>query len=264
MGKKSKKNDQLVANELAQAARLPHSTLGHLQSMDHAVAIAVAMPAHLVRRPSVAVAELLRDARAVAAAAAANLEALVARGLSASLPNELIARADALSQAQAMWLADRHRCLKSDASAVLLHDAEALRLAAIAVVGLALRKSRDGRARLDALTDGEGIADLIADLKELAQLVIDAELALELVNEDPGALAASLEKAGKKVAAALANDTAGRTISSSKDVRDRLAVLVEDAIDEIRAFAAVAFHDDPTHERRGAFASLTPHRRLRH
>ena len=118
--------------------------------------------------------------------------------------------------------------------------------------------------RFDALTDGEGIADLIADLKQLAQLVIDAELALELVNEDPDALAAALEKARKKVAAALINDHAGRTISANKDVRDRLAVLVEDAIDEIRAFAAVAFHDDPTHERRGAFASLTPHRRLRH
>jgi hypothetical protein len=256
-----KKKDKARDSKKALDKPLPHSTPGHLQSIDHAVTVALALPAELLRRPTTAVEELLRDARAVAAAATLHREALVDRGLTAAMADELVARADALSQAQAMWLADRRRGLKNDVTAVLLKDAETLRSTTRAVVGLALRKSRDGQIRLDAISGGEGIADLVDDLAKLSRLVKDADMALELINEDPVALASTLDKVRRKVEGSMLDDDAGRIVSGSKDLRDRLAVLVEDAIDEIRAFAAVAFHNDTTHERRGAFASLAPRRR---
>jgi len=234
---------------------LPHSTPGHLERIDQAVAIAQALPAEHVRRPALPIGDLLRDARTVAAAAETWRDALVARGLADSLASDLVARADALSQAQAMWLAERSRGLKATASTLALREAEALRSEATAILGLALRRSRDGQARLDAVSHGEGIADIVADLEALAALARDADLALAAINEDAESLARGLDKAKKAVESAAAKE-GGRLVSSSKDTRDRLAVLVEDAIDEIRAFAAVAFRADPTNERRGAFAPV--------
>jgi hypothetical protein len=261
MGKPDKRKKQVAtattptAATTATAPRLPHSTPGHLERIDQAVAIAMALPAEHVRRPALPIGELLRDARTVAAAADTWRDALVARGLADSLASDLVARADALSQAQAMWLAERSRGLKATASTLALREAEALRAEASAILGLALRRSRDGQARLDALSWGEAIADIVADLDALATLARDADLALAAVNEDAEALARELDKARKAVENAAAKD-AGRIVSSSKDTRDRLAVLVEDAIDEIRAFAAVAFRADPHNERRGAFAAV--------
>lgn len=237
------------------ASRAP----GHAERIDQAVTIALALPAPLMRRPGLPVEELLREARMVAAAARAHLDALVSRGLAASIADDLVARADALSQAQAMWLAERSRGLKATASTLVLREAEALRAEAVAVLGLALRRSRDGWARLDEIGHGEGIADLVTDLAALSVLARDADLPLEEINEDASALATRLDKARKAVEGAIAKD-GGSVVSSSKDVRDRLSVLVEDAIDEVRAFAAVAFRADPTNERRGAFASLAVRR----
>jgi hypothetical protein len=252
-GKKSKRAEHRAEADAPRAVRLPHSTPEHLSNIEHAVAIAMAMPAHSVKSPRVPVAELLRDARSVASAATVHHDALVERGLPAQLAEELVARADALSQAQALWLADRRRGLKADATAVLLRDAEILRADAMAILGLALRKSRDGQARLADVGGGEGIAELLADLSTLSTLAKDAEGALTDINEVGSDWERALDKARKGVAAAASGGEA-RVVSSNKDLRDRLAVLVSDAIDEVRAFAAVAFRHDGDGARRGAFA----------
>lgn len=258
---KNRKTATSATDEVA-AVRLPHSTPGHVERIDQAVLIALALPASFVTRPDLPVEDLLRDARAVAGAATAHLEVLVARGLGEALPGDLIARADALSQAQAMWLAERSRGLKATASALVLREAERVRADAIAVLGLALRRSRDGLARLDTLGHGEGTADLIADLAALASLARDADLALADINDDADGFAASLDKSRRTIEQAIDGDAA-RVVSTSKDLRDRLAILVEDAIDEIRAFAAVAFRGDATWDRRGAFSPVGLRRRPR-
>jgi hypothetical protein len=239
-----------------QATSLPHSTPTHEARIERARALARALPAGAVPEPSRRIPDILRDARTVAAACSAHAQALAARGLPGQLAEDLVARADALSQAQALWLADRRGGLRAESTAVLLADADALRDEAVAIAGLALRKSRDGQARLHALRDGEGIADLIADLRDLASLARDAADAFDAVNEDATSLAQRLQKARKKLEEALANDGTGQVVSSAKDLRDRLAVLVEDALDEIRAYAAVAFRSDENNVRRGAFATL--------
>ncbi|MBM4280251.1 MAG: hypothetical protein FJ137_05670 [Deltaproteobacteria bacterium] len=208
--------------------------------------------------PSRRTTALLRDARTIAAACRAHADALIARGMPSHAAADLVARADALSQAQALWLADRRSGLRVESTAVLLADADALRDDVTALAGLALRKSRDGLERLASLRDGEGIAELIADLRDLAALARDAAAAFEDINEDPGALESRLLGVSRKLEAALAADDAGQIVSSAKDLRDRLAVLVEDAIDEVRAFAAVAFRGDPDNARRGSFAVLSP------
>ncbi len=248
-----KKNKGSASEASAVAARLPHSTPEHLKSIEHAIAIAMAMPKGSVSAPAVPVADLLRDARSVAAAASAHEAALVARGLGAHVADELVARADALSQAQALWLADRRRGLKAEATALLLRDAEIVRADALAILTLALRKSRDGQARLADVDGGEGIAELVADLGTLSSLCRDAGAALAEINESADTWRKALDKAKKAVVAAT-DDGEGRIVSSNKDLRDRLAVLVSDAIDEIRAFAAVAFRHDGDSARRGAFA----------
>ncbi len=237
--------------------RLPHSTLHHQQSIDHAVALAMALPPHAIRARRRSVETLLRDARTVAAAAALHEHALVARGLNPALTDELVARADALSQAQALWLGDRSRGLRANASSLLLREAESLRNDALALLTLALRRSCDGQERLLAVTGGEGIAELIADLRAMTALANSAEQALADINEDASSLAKELSRARKRVEQAVADDELSSIVSPSKDIRDRLAVLVEDAIDEIRAFALVAFRTDPTTERRGAFAIIS-------
>jgi hypothetical protein len=261
MGKSDKHKKAAPAPSLTTppTKKLPHSTPSHLARIDQALAIAQALPAELVRRPSLPVTELLRDARSVAAAAETWRDALVARGLSEHLASDLVARADALSQAQAMWLAERSRGLKATGSTLVLREAELLRSDVLALLALALRRSRDGLARLEALTNGEGIADLLRDLETLAHLVRDAAVALAAINEDAAALGRAIEKAHKAVHSAVSKE-AGDVLSSSKDTRDRLAVLVEDGIDEVRAFAAVAFRNDPTQDRRGAFVTVS----LRH
>jgi hypothetical protein len=240
------------------SSSLPHSTPAHEARIDRARALARALPAVAVHEPVRRTTDLLRDARSVAAACRVHGAGLAARGLPAHAADDLVARADALSQAQALWLADRRSGLRAEATAVLLADADALRDDAIAVAALALRKSRDGQERLASLRDGEGIADLIADLVDLAALARDAADAFEDVNEDPAALESRLLKTARKLDAALSNADAGHVVSSAKDLRDRLAVLVEDALDEVRAFAAVAFRADADNVRRGAFAALSP------
>jgi hypothetical protein len=240
------------------SSSLPHSTPAHEARIDRARALARALPAVAVHEPVRRTADLLRDARMLVAACRVHADALAARGLPGHAADDLVARADALSQAQALWLADRRSGLRAEATAVLLADADALRDEAVAVAGLALRKSRDGQERLASLRDGEGIADLIADLADLAALARDAADAFNDVNEDPTALESRLSKTVRKLESALADADAGHVVSSAKDLRDRLAVLVEDALDEVRAFAAVAFRADADNARRGAFASLSP------
>jgi len=258
MGKRAKARKEDVSGRgEAPQARLPHSTPRHLRSIDHAVAIAMALPGHLVRRPSAPVEALLRDARTVSAAAREHLAALVARGMGEGAADELVARADALSQAQAMWLTDRSRGLCKDASSLLLREAEGLLADAVAVLTLALRKSREGQERLASLSGGEGILELVDDLKRTAALVRAADDALFAINEDAASLAKELDRARKRVESAVIDDEAASIVSPSKDSRDRLAVLVEDAIDEVRAFAFVAFRADPTTARRGAFATVS-------
>ncbi len=61
-----KKNKGSASEASAVAARLPHSTPEHLKSIEHAIAIAMAMPKGSVSAPAVPVADLLRDARSVA------------------------------------------------------------------------------------------------------------------------------------------------------------------------------------------------------
>jgi hypothetical protein len=237
---------------------LPHSTPAHEARIEAALALARALPAAALVEPSRRTSDLLRDARTIAAACRTHAAALLARGLPRHAADDLVARADALSQAQALWLADRRGGLRAESTAVLLADADALRDEVIALAGLALRRSRDGLERLASLRDGEGIAELIADLRDLAALARDAAAAFEDIHEDPATLETRLLSTSRKLAAALAADDAGHVVSSAKDLRDRLAVLVEDAIDEIRAFAAVAFRTDADNTRRGAFAVVSP------
>ena len=239
------------------SSSLPHSTPAHEARIDRVRSLARALPASAVHEPARRTTDLLRDARSLASACRVHADALAARGLPAGAADDLVARADALSQAQALWLADRRSGLRAESTAVLLADADTLRDEAIAVAGLALRRSRDGLERLRALRDGEGIGDLIRDLLDLAALARDAAEAFEDVNEDPAALEARLTRTARKLDAALTAVDAGHVVSSAKDLRDRLAVLVEDSLDEIRAFAAVAFRADADNARRGAFASLS-------
>lgn len=242
----------------ATAPALPHSTPAHEARIESALALARALPAAAIVEPARRTTELLRDARAIAAACRLHGPALASRGLPRHATDDLVARADALSQAQALWLADRRSGLRNESTAVLLAEADALRDDVAALSGLALRKSRDGLERLASLRDGEGISELIADLRDLAALARDASSAFEDVHEDPAALEQRLLSTSRKLETALAADDAGHVLSSAKDLRDRLAVLVEDAIDEIRAFAAVAFRADIDNTRRGAFAVLPP------
>ena len=241
----------------------PRNSAEHITAVYTALQLADALPSESVKSPDGSVEEVLRDARQLAAATRAYEADLIARGLSPSMATVLEARADALSQTQALWMADRRKGLRKESTAALIAEAEEARADVLAVADLALRRSRDGLARLANIREGEGLADLAADLRDLAVLVRDADDAFAIVNEDADALADRLKKLSKKLNEALADEDAGRVVSSSKDRRDRLVVLVKDAIEEVRAYARVAFRKDTTNERRGAFMSVAARRKKR-
>ncbi len=250
MGKKTKK-----------AAASTRNSAEHVAAVYVALQLADALPSESLKPPDGSVEELLRDARQIAAAARAHEAELVARGLSPTMAGVLEARADALSQTQALWMADRRKGLRKESTAALIAEAEEARADVLAVADLALRRSRDGLGRLANIREGEGLADLAADLRDLAGLVSDAEDAFALVNEDAVLVSDRLKKLGKKLSDALADEDGGRVVSSSRDRRDRLVVLVRDALEEVRAYARVAFRKDFTNERRGAFTSVAARRR---
>ncbi|MDP2343386.1 MAG: hypothetical protein Q8O67_20680 [Deltaproteobacteria bacterium] len=251
MGKKTSK----------QAPTSSRNSAEHHAAVFVALQLADALPSESVKAPDASVEELLRDARQLAAATREHQDELIARGLAPNMAATLEARADALSQTQALWMADRRKGLRKESTAALIAEAEEARRDALAIADLALRRSRDGLARLANIREGEGLADLAADLRDLSALVSDAGDAFALVNEDADVLSDRLKKLGKKLTEALASEDAGRVVSSSKDRRDRLVVLVKDAIEEVRAYARVVFRKDSTNERRGAFITVAARRK---
>ena len=253
MGKKTTKSSSSSSST--------RNSAEHVAAVYVALQLADALPSESIKPPNGSVEELLRDARQLAAATRAHEADLIARGLSPMMAGTLEARADALSQTQALWMADRRKGLRKESTAALIAEAEEARADVLAIADLALRRSRDGLARLANIREGEGLADLAADLRDLSVLVADAEDAFAGVNEDADLLADRLKKLGKKLADALDDEDGGRVVSSSKDRRDRLVVLVKDAIEEVRAYARVAFRKDGSNERRGAFTTVAARRK---
>ena len=105
--------------------------------------------------------------------------------------------------------------------------------------------------------------DLVADLFDLAQLLRDAPEPFAAIKVDAHAMADALDKTGRQLQNSLAQEDAKKSMSSTKELRDRFYTLALEPLRDLRAFADFAFRKDKGNNRRFAFTSAYIRRRDR-
>lgn len=79
---------------------------------------------------------------------------------------------------------------------------------------------------------------------DLAQLCRDAAEQFTAIKVDAGAMAAELDRTGRQLQNSLAGEDAKKSMSSTKELRDRFYTLTLEPIHDLRAFAEFAFRKD--------------------
>ena len=215
---------------------------------------AMGLPADAVKQPDIPIAVHIDEGLSAVAAAREHQPALVAVGMPAELPDNLETRLYASQGTETMW----HRELnagRSEATIKLIDAAIALRNESLAVMDLALRANNEGLSRLAKIREGDGLPDVVADIFDLALLTRDASEHVSAVRVDPAAHADALDKTGKDLQRALSQEDAKKSLSNTKEVRDRYYTLTLEPLRDLRAFAAFAFRKDKGNQRRAAFVS---------
>jgi hypothetical protein len=156
--------------------------------------------------------------------------------------------------AQAVWNAER-RSGPSEALTRLIAECKETREDLIAASILALRNNSKRKRRLAAIRKGSSLAHVAASLGDLAVLLTDAKSSYRAINLDAKAEAAKAAKLGEQLRAALAQEEVAKSLSGSKEMRDRSFTLSKAAIKELREFALFAFRKDKTDTRRQLFSS---------
>ena len=95
----------------------------------------------------------------------------------------------------------------------------------------------------------------MADQLDLAQLVRDASPQFAAIRMDPVDLATRLEQTGKQLQEGLSQEEAQKSLSNTKELRDRFYTLCLEPLREMRAFADFAFRKDRSNNRRFAYTS---------
>ncbi|MBI3071760.1 MAG: hypothetical protein HYY84_06480 [Deltaproteobacteria bacterium] len=225
-----------------------------------------AIPAERVREPNLAVATLFHEAFDLAETAERYRPQLIAAGLEERFVDSLSARANALRAAQTAWTHARDAATPVEYLA-LVDQATVLRRDFVATAGYALRKHERALETLARIQEGEGVADLCQDLTDLAQLAESHRDDFARTDFD----AAQIVKARKvadavtKLHATVAADRAENRSASSeaKDLRDRAATYLDEAVDEVRSAGLYAFRNDSDTARLAQFRSVASIQRAR-
>ncbi|MBN2525544.1 MAG: hypothetical protein JXR76_04060 [Deltaproteobacteria bacterium] len=215
-----------------------------------------------IARPHMPVMVMIDELSNTVLAAKEHRDALFAVGVTDEMVARLKMVADALRAAQAIFIAEKARG-RSDENLAQIAAAEAFREDVLAGAALALRNDTDGQRRVAEIKEGEGLADLMDDLRNLAVLVTDKRSFFEAIRVDVDAVSAEALAKSEGLQTMLSEEDVARSMTNSKEMRDRVFTLAKDALREIRLFAAYAFRKDKSNNRRLIFTSAYMRRRNR-
>ena len=217
-----------------------------------------AIPADRVREPDLAVATLIQEAFDLATTAAEHSAVLVAAGLPMHFVDSLTPRANALRATQTAWTHAR------DTAAPVAYTAEidyatVIRRDFAATSRFALRHDNRAQATIDRIQDGEGVADMCQDLVDLAALAEAHPGDFEKTDFDTATIGKARKAADSLLAlhATVTGERAGtsKAAAEAKDLRDRAATYLDEAVDEVRAAGLYAFRNDSDGARLALFRS---------
>lgn len=204
----------------------------------------------------------LKEGFAAVAAASDQQAALDAVGLPPDLVPQLSRLLYGLQSAQALWEGEQRHGRSNEVQAKI--DALTLRREEALLAGdLACRNNQEGQQRLSAIREGEGLADLVQDGVALGLLLTDAAPLFAAIKFDAEGTARQLTELAGSLQQELSREEAGKTLSTGKDMRDRLYTLCLHPLAELRSFATFAFRNDRNNTRRFAFTSAYNRRRNR-
>ncbi len=226
----------------------------HQRRLETVKEAAMSLPVSAVREPDMPVAVFIDEGHVAVAAAHEHQKDLTAVGLPTTTVEQLHGRLEALASAEALWRLERGYG-RNEETRTVIDDATALREDVLAAADLALRKSAEGQRRLSQIREGEGLPDLVADLTDLAVLVGHASARFEAIRYPVSDKAAELTRMATALQATLANEDAGKTLGTAKELRDRVYTLALEPLTDLRAHATFAFRHDRSNNRRMGFTS---------
>lgn len=215
------------------------------RALDALRPLADALDASEVAPPPIPVAHLVAEALALADVAERTREALASVKLDLELLPRLSRGAHALAEAQAE-LTSLRGSKRGEAEIALEALAAELRSDMVADARFALRADRDAQRAIDEIQEGEGLDDLVQDLKSLAALTEKHSAPIEAVGASAKANAERARRCARELEAHVAaRRTADREEVAARELRDRVATLLADAIGEVRAAGAYVFRKEP-------------------
>lgn len=215
-----------------------------------------AIPVDHIVEPDVPVDIALNEATSVAECALQHRPALEAVGLPADIHTRLAQQIEMVNSAQALWTAEMSRN-RTEESMAFITRVQFVRQDVLYACDLAFRKNAPLEARVAGIREGVGLADLAADAVDLSLLMNDpgAKELLLALHYDVEGVSTELANAAPELRAILAREDAAKTLTGSKDLRDRAYSLMAETVADVRRFAAYAFRYDKIEGRRKAFAS---------
>ncbi len=223
---------------------------------------AMSLPADAVRDPDVPIPVVLDEMSTTVIATREHSEALSQVGVTPAMSDTFEKRVNCLKAAQVVWNAEKAKG-RTEANIAMNDEAEEVRDDLVASAGLALRNNPGGLRRLEIIREGDSLPDLIADLQDLAVLITDARPLFEAINMDVDESSAKASRLSKDLQKTLATAEVAKTLSNSKEMRDRIYTLTKESLKEIRLFAAFAFRKDKSNNRRSLFTSAYLRRKNR-
>jgi hypothetical protein len=252
-GKRTARSGAAGAGRTPRAPKRIHGTLRDLESR------LLAIPSRDVLAPGIPIERLVAEGVELATVAWRDLAKLTSAGLDRSIVVDLGLRSQALSEAQAELVAARSRGRTSEEEDLIAESTE-LRSEVLAAGRLALRRDPIAQSRLDDIMEGEGLDDLLQDLQDLAGLLRTYSRDFARVGLKPAELASWSETLRLRLGKHLAERRAGdATTAAAKDLRDRAATLLAEAVAVTRLTGAYVFRKDPRrllHYRSGYNAEL--------
>jgi hypothetical protein len=215
---------------------------------------AFSLPADSVKAPDMPIAVFLDELTTTALAVEEHFDALAAVGFTRQMMDSFGYYVKCLRAAQAVWNAEKSNGRTED-NIVMIEKAENVREDLISASVLALRKNIEGQRRLQVIREGDSMADLVADLQDLGVLITDARPLFEAINMNVDETAALAAKLSKDLQTALSTEDVAKSLSNSKEMRDRVFTLTKENLSEVRLFADFAFRKDKTNNRRSLFMS---------
>jgi hypothetical protein len=204
---------------------------------------AMALAAEEIRCVSISPRRFVDEVLSVVEAVKENWSALTDVGYKGEmfLQTDMLLRA--FSAAQALWNVER-RDGRSEAVGAVVEWAETVREDLRLAAALALRGSRGGHVRLNAVCGGEELDNLVSDLRTLEEIFLEFRPAFAAIKLNVNIEVERLAGAREDLEGVLREEPAGEHSTGHRNMRDRIAVLLRRDLDEMLAFARFAFRYD--------------------